>query len=119
MIGCYLALLNPAWWASTPSHIAASALVTLAFAFLGRLVRGVTGPGAIAGGAISFLLIACAGPGAFVALFSLFVVRYTHEYGPKKERFRFSLFLVFFQCIGNAVFAIARKSTMMYIVYSN
>lgn len=35
-------------------------------------------------------------------------VRYTHEYGEKKERFNFSLFLVFFQCIGNAIFALAR-----------
>jgi len=32
---------------------------------------------------------------------------YTHEYGEKKERFNHSLFLVFFQCIGNAVFALA------------
>jgi hypothetical protein len=35
------------------------------------------------------------------------VCRYTHEYGVKKERFNHSLFLVFFQCIGNAAFALA------------
>jgi hypothetical protein len=38
------------------------------------------------------------------------VCRYTHEYGVKKERFNHSLFLVFFQCIGNAAFALARTN---------
>lgn len=37
--------------------------------------------------------------------------RYTHEYGEKKEKFNQSLFLVFFQCIGNAAFAFARTNT--------
>jgi uncharacterized protein (TIGR00297 family) len=69
-----LAVLNPAWWASTPSRIVVAVLVTVAFAALGRLVRGVTGTGALAGGAICLLLLACAGPGAFVALFSLFAI---------------------------------------------
>lgn len=32
--------------------------------------------------------------------------RYTHRYGVKQEKFDQSLFLVFFQCIGNAIFAL-------------
>lgn len=73
-MGCYLVLLIPVWWANTPLRVAAAAALTVAFAVVGRLVRGVTGSGAIAGGVICFLLLVCAGPGGFVALFSLFVV---------------------------------------------
>ena len=74
MIASYLALLEGSWWASTPSRVGAAVAVTVAFAVLGRLVRGVTNSGAFAGGVICFLLLACAGPGAFLALFSLFAV---------------------------------------------
>jgi uncharacterized protein (TIGR00297 family) len=48
--------------------------VTLAFAVLARLLRGVTTSGAFAGAAICFVLYACAGPGAFVALVSVFIL---------------------------------------------
>jgi uncharacterized protein (TIGR00297 family) len=48
--------------------------VTVAFAGVGHLVRGVSRSGAIAGGVICFVLFACAGPGAFAALFSVFAV---------------------------------------------
>lgn len=65
---------GPAWWASTPLRLAAAAAVTLAFAWLGRQIRGVSGSGAIAGGLVCFLLLICVGPGGFLALFSLFVV---------------------------------------------
>ena len=41
--------------------------------------------------------------------------RYTHEYGEKKEKFNQSLFLVFFQCIGNPVFAAARTNSSQHI----
>jgi uncharacterized protein (TIGR00297 family) len=74
MKACYLVLLSPVWWASTPARVASAAALTAAFAVVGRLVRGVTASGAIAGGMICFLLLVCAGPGGFVALFSLFVM---------------------------------------------
>lgn len=48
--------------------------VTLVFSGLGRWVRGVTFSGAIAGAVICFLLYAAAGPGAFLALVSVFAL---------------------------------------------
>jgi uncharacterized protein (TIGR00297 family) len=48
--------------------------VTVAFAGLARVVRGVTFSGAVAGGVVCFVLYACAGPGAFAALVSVFVL---------------------------------------------
>lgn len=51
-----------------------AALVTLAFAFIARVIRGVTTSGAIAGAVVCFLLYANAGPGAFVALVSVFLL---------------------------------------------
>jgi uncharacterized protein (TIGR00297 family) len=49
-----------------------AAAVTLAFAALARLMRGVTLFGAVAGTVVCFLLYAGAGPGAFVALVTVF-----------------------------------------------
>ncbi len=49
-----------------------AAAVTLVFAALARLVRGVTWSGAIAGAVVCFLLYAGAGPGAFAALVAVF-----------------------------------------------
>lgn len=51
-----------------------AAAVTLGFALVARLIRGVTVSGAVAGAMVSFLLYACAGQGAFVALVSVFVL---------------------------------------------
>jgi uncharacterized protein (TIGR00297 family) len=48
--------------------------VTLAFAVLARLLRGVTTGGAVAGGVVCFALYKCAGQGALVALVSVFVL---------------------------------------------
>jgi len=48
--------------------------VTVAFAVLARIMRGVTTSGAVAGAVISFLLYAGAGPGAFAALVLVFVL---------------------------------------------
>lgn len=47
-------------------------VVTLAFTALARFVRGVSFSGAVAGAVICFVLLAGAGPGAFVALVSVF-----------------------------------------------
>jgi uncharacterized protein (TIGR00297 family) len=65
-------------WAglSVPSgrQLCMALAVTLAFAGLARLVRGVTFSGAVAGAVICFVLYAGAGPGAFAALVSVFVL---------------------------------------------
>ena len=50
-----------------------AALVTLIFAVLARLVRGVTLSGSLAGAVVCFVLLATAGPGAFAVLVLVFV----------------------------------------------
>lgn len=58
-----------------PPHTIETALgVTVIFAIVARIVRGVSLSGAIAGAVVSFVLYACAGPGAFLALISVFVL---------------------------------------------
>jgi len=61
-------------WASSPERLAIAAAVTLGFAVLARAVRGVNRSGALAGGLACFLLFAGAGPTAFVALATLFLM---------------------------------------------
>jgi len=61
-------------WASSPERLAIAAAVTLGFAVLARAVRGVNRSGALAGGLAGFLLFAGAGPTAFVALATLFLM---------------------------------------------
>ena len=56
------------------SRFWAAALVTLAFAVLARWLRGVSLSGSIAGAVVCFVLYASAGPGAFAALVSVFVL---------------------------------------------
>src|ERR1035437_10303038 len=55
-------------WASSPERVAIAAAVTLGFAVLARAVRGVNRSGALAGG------LAGAGPAAFLALATLFLM---------------------------------------------
>ena len=69
-----LVQLWPAFWAGNTPRMALVLAVTAAFSVVGYLVRGVSRNGAIAGGAVCFVLFACAGPGAFAALGILFVV---------------------------------------------
>jgi uncharacterized protein (TIGR00297 family) len=52
----------------------AAVLVTLAFAVLARWLRGVSFSGSIAGAVVCFVLYTAAGPGAFAALVSVFVL---------------------------------------------
>lgn len=61
-------------WASSPDRLAIAAVVTLGFAVLARVLRGVSPSGAVAGGVACFLLFAGAGPVAFVVLTALFVM---------------------------------------------
>jgi len=61
---------------------------TVVFAVLGYVVRGVTRSGAIAGAAVCFLLLASAGPGAFLVLLVLFALTWvaTRLGRARKER---------------------------------
>ena len=61
-------------WASSPERLALAAAVTLGFAVLARAVHGVNRSGALAGGLACFLLFTGAGPTAFAALATLFLV---------------------------------------------
>lgn len=64
-----------------------AAIVTLLFAALARYMRGVTRSGAVAGGVVCFLLYAGAGPGAFIALVTVFMLAWsTTRLGYQKKR---------------------------------
>jgi uncharacterized protein (TIGR00297 family) len=54
--------------------MAVAAAVTVGFAALARALRGVNGSGALAGGIACFVLYAGAGPAAFAALATLFLL---------------------------------------------
>jgi uncharacterized protein (TIGR00297 family) len=62
------------FWASSPLRFAIAATVTLAFAGLARVLRGVNASGALAGGLACLLLFVGAGPAAFAVLGALFAV---------------------------------------------
>jgi uncharacterized protein (TIGR00297 family) len=61
-------------WASSPERLAIAAGVTIGFAVLARVLRGVNRSGALAGGLACFLLFAGAGPAAFATLAALFLM---------------------------------------------
>ncbi len=69
-----LMLIGRAWWADTPARLGVVVAITLVFAALGHLVRGVTRSGAVAGAAVCFALFAAVGPGAFGTLLSVFAL---------------------------------------------
>jgi uncharacterized protein (TIGR00297 family) len=64
----------PAWIAGGGGRLGMAAAITVGFAILARLVRGVSVTGAIGGAAVSFVLYVSLGAGAFVALVSVFVL---------------------------------------------
>lgn len=69
------------------TRIITAVAVTLAFTLLARAIRGVTTSGAIAGAIVSLLLYAIAGPGAFVALVTVFVLAWiTTRLGYKQKQ---------------------------------
>jgi uncharacterized protein (TIGR00297 family) len=77
-----MTLVNPA------QKLASFAALTLLFAALGRIVRGVTNAGAIAGAAVCFALLWSAGVGAFVALLTVFLLTWVATrigYGRKQH----------------------------------
>jgi len=76
------------WEIHSVRELWAALVVTLAFAALGRFVRGVSSSGAIAGAVVCFVLFAGAGPGAFVALVSVFILTWISTrlgYGQKQK----------------------------------
>jgi uncharacterized protein (TIGR00297 family) len=60
-----------------PGQWVVGVLLTLAFTFLARWMRGVTNLGALVGAVSCFVLFVCGGPGAFAALISVFVLAWT------------------------------------------
>ncbi len=76
-------------WGILPARgLWTAVVVTLGFTALGRLVRGVSYSGAVAGAVICFVLLAGAGPGAFMALVSVFVLTWISTrlgYGRKQK----------------------------------
>ncbi len=61
-------------WAWSPLRWAVAAAITLIFALMARVLRGVNLSGALAGGVACFLLFVSAGPGSFAALGALFLM---------------------------------------------
>jgi uncharacterized protein (TIGR00297 family) len=57
-----------------PGRWALAVLLTLAFTLLARGMRGVTNSGALVGAVSCLVLYLCAGPGAFVALITVFAL---------------------------------------------
>ena len=76
-----IVLLHPA------SKVAAFAAVTLLFAVLGRVVRGVTAGGAVAGGLVCFALLWVAGLPGFAVLLTVFVLTWiATRFGHKNKQ---------------------------------
>jgi len=61
-------------WGAGRHSLSTAALVTIGFALLARLVRGVSVSGALAGALVCFLLYLGTGPGGFIALVAVFAV---------------------------------------------
>jgi uncharacterized protein (TIGR00297 family) len=64
-------------------------LITLVFAILARAIRGVSPTGAVAGALVAFTLYLAFGPGAFVALVSVFLLAWLTTrlgYARKEQR---------------------------------
>ena len=72
MLGNVMASISEigGWAATGGARVWTAVAVTVGFAMVARLIRGVSASGAVAGAAVSFLLYASAGLGAFLALFS-------------------------------------------------
>jgi uncharacterized protein (TIGR00297 family) len=61
--------------------------VTIAFTAVARYIRGVSRSGALAGALVCFLLYVCAGPGAIVALLSVFILAWaTTRIGSQRKK---------------------------------
>src|SRR5215470_17971206 len=74
LIALNLSPNSAAWWADSGPRFALIFAITVAFAVMGHVVRGVSRSGALAGAAVCLALLASVGPGAFVALLTVFAV---------------------------------------------
>lgn len=70
----HLSPISNGWWGLSAPRLALIVAITVAFAALGHVVRGVSRSGAIAGAVVCFALFVSVGPGAFAGLLSVFVV---------------------------------------------
>ncbi|HTE90202.1 MAG TPA: DUF92 domain-containing protein [Terriglobales bacterium] len=74
-------------FANWESRIWPALAVTIVFTAVARYIRGVSRSGALAGALVCFLLYACAGPGAIVALLSVFVLAWlTTRFGAQRKQ---------------------------------
>ena len=76
-------------WLGENHRFLTAAAVTLGFAVLARVIRGVSASGAVAGAAVSFVLYMSLGAGAFAALVSVFVLAWATTrlgYARKEKR---------------------------------
>lgn len=78
-------------WAWTPQRWAVVAAVTLIFAIVARVLRGVNRSGALAGGLACFVLFAAAGPGAFAALGAVFLMTWLSTRLGYRTKHRFGI----------------------------
>ena len=87
MLGNVMASISEigGWAATGGARVWMAVAVTVGFAMLARLIRGVSASGAVAGAAVSFLLYASAGLGAFLALFSVFLLRSADAEGARRH----------------------------------
>ena len=67
-------LLPTAWVGNSVQRLLTAVVVTLAFAVLARLLRGVSASGAIAGSLICLLIFVSTGPAGFSMLASVFIL---------------------------------------------
>ncbi len=75
-------------WALSPNRVFLAVAVTVSFALLAFLLRGVNRAGALAGGVACLILFICAGPASFATLVTLFVLTWAatrYRFGRKQQ----------------------------------
>ncbi len=65
------------WFAGADLHVWPALAITVTFAVLARLIKGVGSSGAVVGAAVSYLLLRSVGLGAFAVLVSVFALTWT------------------------------------------
>lgn len=78
---------SAAWWADSGPRFALIFAITVAFAAMGHVVRGVSRSGALAGAGVCFALLASVGPGAFASLLTVFAVTWAAtRFGQRRKQ---------------------------------
>jgi len=88
MFDSLLISLSSVSWRATGAHrLWMAAAVTVAFAALARLLRGVSNGGALAGAAVCFLIYLGSGPAGLLALVSVFFLTWiTTRFGYRRKQ---------------------------------